>query len=369
MEDPPKGFHRLVPGGQVRLRHAYVIRCDEIMKDARGEITELHCTYDPATLGRQPASGPVKGTIHWVSARHAAVAEVRLYDRLFRVPDPDAGEGDFTAHLNPESLVTVHGYIEPSVLQDPAETRYQFERLGYFWRDPIDSRPDSLVFNRIVTLRDSWSRIEEKSRAEDKRNSRPAQRAGAAPEAESRSPADAELTRAERSLLADLTARGVGEDEAGVLIREPRLASYFEEVARGVDATLAGAWVVHEIGGAIRAGSVKVPPDRLAALLALLKDATINTRIARDVLAEASITGDDPVEIVRRKGLNQVTEAATLEPIIDRLIAQSPDKVMAYRAGKTALAGYFVGQVMRETQGRANPQVAQELVARKLAAS
>jgi glutaminyl-tRNA synthetase len=132
---------------------------------------------------------------------------------------------------------------------------------------------------------------------------------------------------------------------------------------------LAGAWVVHEIGGAIRAGSVKVPPDRLAALLALLKDATINTRIARDVLAEASITGDDPVEIVRRKGLNQVTEAATLEPIIDRLIAQSPDKVMAYRAGKTALAGYFVGQVMRETQGRANPQVAQELVARKLAAS
>lgn len=158
MEHPPKGFYRLTPGGRVRLRHAYVIRCDEVVKDATGTPVELRCTHDPATLGHPPAEGPVKGTIHWVSAPHAATAEMRLYDRLFSVADPEAGEGDFTDRLNPESLTVVEGYAEPSVLQDPPELRYQFERLGYFWRDPMDSRPERLVFNRIVSLRDSWTR-------------------------------------------------------------------------------------------------------------------------------------------------------------------------------------------------------------------
>jgi glutaminyl-tRNA synthetase len=159
LEHPPKGFHRLVPGGRVRLRHAYVIRCDEVVRDGSGQVVELRCTYDPDTLGRQPAGGPVKGTIHWVSAAHAVPAEIRLYDRLFRVPDPEAGDGDFVAQLNPQSLVVVHGWVEPSVLGDPPDTRYQFERLGYFWQDPVDSRPDRLVFNRIVTLRDSWAKL------------------------------------------------------------------------------------------------------------------------------------------------------------------------------------------------------------------
>ena len=159
MEHPPKGFHRLTPGGRVRLRHAYVIRCDDVVKDGRGDLVELRCTHDPDTLNRRPADGVVKGTIHWASARHAVKAAVRLYDRLFTVRDPEAGEGEFTDSLNPQSLTDVEGYLEPSVLQDPPEVRYQFERLGYFWQDPVDSRPpDRLVFNRIVTLRDSWTR-------------------------------------------------------------------------------------------------------------------------------------------------------------------------------------------------------------------
>ncbi len=160
MEHPPKGFYRLVPGGRVRMRHAYVIQCHEVVKDATGNPVELRCTYDPATLGHPPAEGPVKGTIHWVSATHGVRAEMRLYDRLFSAADPEAGEGDVTAHLNPESLVVVAGYVEPSMRQDPPELRYQFERLGYFWRDPVDSRPERLVFNRIISLRDSWTRRE-----------------------------------------------------------------------------------------------------------------------------------------------------------------------------------------------------------------
>ncbi|MDR7485625.1 MAG: glutamine--tRNA ligase/YqeY domain fusion protein [Armatimonadota bacterium] len=159
MERPPKGFYRLTPGGRVRLRHAYVIRCDDVVKGANGEVVELRCTYDPDTLGRNPVDDPPKGTIHWVSAAHAVRAEVRLYDRLFTVPDPDTGPGEFTDYLNPTSLITVEGYVEPSVLHDPPEVRYQFERLGYFWQDPTDSRPERLVFNRIVPLRDSWAKV------------------------------------------------------------------------------------------------------------------------------------------------------------------------------------------------------------------
>lgn len=163
MENPPKGFHRLRPGGRVRLRHAYIIRCDEVVKNPAGEIVELRCSHDPDTLGKPPADGPVKGTIHWVSAPHAVRAELRLYDRLFSVPDPEVGGGELTSCLNPESVVTAEGYVEPSVLGDAPEMRYQFERLGYFWQDPVESRPDRLIFNRIVALRDSWSKVRAKS--------------------------------------------------------------------------------------------------------------------------------------------------------------------------------------------------------------
>jgi glutaminyl-tRNA synthetase len=137
-----------------------VIQCEEVVKDAAGDIVELHCSYDPATLNHPPAQGPVKGTIHWVSAPHAVLAQMRLYDRLFSVADPEAADGDFTAGLNPDSLAIVLGYVEPSVLKDSSEIRYQFERLGYFWRDPVDSRPANLVFTRIVSLRDSWAKRE-----------------------------------------------------------------------------------------------------------------------------------------------------------------------------------------------------------------
>ncbi len=159
-DHPPKGFHRLILGGRVRLRHAYVIQCDEVVKDAGGEVVELHCSYDPSTLGRNPAEGAPKGTIHWVSAAHAIRTETRLYDRLFTVPDPETDESEFTQYLNPQSLAVVEGLVEPSIVEDPPDTRYQFERLGYFWRDPVDSRPDRLVFNRIVTLRDPWTRAQ-----------------------------------------------------------------------------------------------------------------------------------------------------------------------------------------------------------------
>jgi glutaminyl-tRNA synthetase len=160
LEDPPRKFFRLAPGREVRLRYGYFVTCQDVVKDSSGVITEVRCTYDPATRGGDAPDGrKVQGTIHWVSAAHALDCEVRLYDRLFSIPDPDSVD-DPASVLNPESLVVVRGArIEPSVASDPPGTRYQFERTGYFVSDPVDSRPGALVYNRTVGLRDSWARI------------------------------------------------------------------------------------------------------------------------------------------------------------------------------------------------------------------
>jgi glutaminyl-tRNA synthetase len=161
-EDPPKKFFRLSPGKEVRLRCAYFITCTEVVKDDRGKVVEVRCTYDPATRGGDAPDGRrVKATMHWVSASHAIAAEVRLYDRLFTVPDPEnVPEGKtFLDHLNPASLEVLHECrLEPSLASAEPGLRVQFERLGYFSVDP-DSRPDALVFNRTVSLRDSWEKI------------------------------------------------------------------------------------------------------------------------------------------------------------------------------------------------------------------
>src|SRR5207249_1502580 len=155
-EDPPPKFFRLAPGREVRLRYAYFIRCDEVVKDASGTITELRCTYDPQTRGGDAPDGrKVKATLHWVAAPTAVEAEIRLYDHLFLKPDPDDVEPgqDYTANLNPDALKVVRGMVEPGIANAAPGTRYQFERVGYFCVDP-DSTPEKPVFNRTVTLRD-----------------------------------------------------------------------------------------------------------------------------------------------------------------------------------------------------------------------
>ncbi len=166
METPPPKFFRLAPGREVRLRSAYFVTCTGVVKNDAGEVVELRCTYDPATRGGDAPDGrKVQGTIHWVSAARGLDCELRLYDKLFTVPDPDAvpdGQ-DFLSVVNPESLVVVKGAkIEPSVGGDPTGSRYQFERTGYFISDTEDSKPGALVFNRTVTLRDSWAKVKDK---------------------------------------------------------------------------------------------------------------------------------------------------------------------------------------------------------------
>lgn len=158
MEDPPKGYFRLSPGTEVRLRYAYLVKCVDVKKDAQGRVLEVHCTYDPQTKSGTPGaeSRKVKGNIHWLSARHAVAAEVRLYDRLFSVPHPGAGGRDYREDLNPHSKRVIRAWVEPLAAAAQPEERFQFERHGYFVADLRDHAPGRPVFNRTVTLRDSW---------------------------------------------------------------------------------------------------------------------------------------------------------------------------------------------------------------------
>ncbi len=160
-EVPPKGFHRLKPDGEVRLRGVGIIKCAQVIMDADGKVAELHCTLDPTSRHGLPgAERKVKGTLHWVSARHAVATEVRLYDRLFNVASPESDEngGDWLAHINPQAKQVVHAWLEPAAANVAPEQRFQFERLGYFVADRVDHQPSAPVFNRTVTLRDTWAR-------------------------------------------------------------------------------------------------------------------------------------------------------------------------------------------------------------------
>jgi glutaminyl-tRNA synthetase len=169
MENPPKKFYRLAPGREVRLRYGYFIKCENVVKDSAGNILELHCTYDPATRGGEAPDGrKVKATIHWVSAAHALDAKVRLYEHLFTKENPeDAPEGqDFTVNINPDSLKILTGCkVEPSLKNTKPLDRWQFERLGYFCTDS-DTSEGRLVFNRTVILKDTWSKIQQKSQTD-----------------------------------------------------------------------------------------------------------------------------------------------------------------------------------------------------------
>jgi len=162
METPPPKYFRLRPGGEVHLKYAYISKCDQVVKDSSGNIAELRCTADlESKTGGATAGRKIKGTIHWVSAAHAMDAEVRLYDRLFTAPEPDA-DGDFKKHLNPHSLEIITAKCEPSLKEAKSDLRYQFERLGYFALDK-DSAPGKLVFNRTITLRDTWAKESQKA--------------------------------------------------------------------------------------------------------------------------------------------------------------------------------------------------------------
>ncbi len=379
MESPTKGFHRLSPGAEVRLRYAYVVRCDEVVKDESGEVAELRCSYDPGTRGGGTPDGrQVKGTIQWVSAEHAVPCEVRLYDRLFTVPDPEARAGDFKDYLNPDSLVVVRGaLVEPSVRDDPAGSRYQFERVGYFCSDAVDSRPDALVFNRTVTLRDTWAKtaaapaaqVERAPKAERAPRERAASAGGARPAGAMEDLRSPELEAKRARFVSEL---GLSASDADVLTRDDELAGVLEATAAlGAPPKAVAGWMVNVVLPEVKErgiASIAFTPAELRELTGLVEDGTISAASGKAVLAEMTRGGGGPLEIVERRGLRQVSDAGALAPAVDEVLSANAAKAAEYRAGKTGLMGFFVGQVMRRTGGSANPEVVRGLLEERLGA-
>jgi glutaminyl-tRNA synthetase len=385
-DDPPEGFYRMAPGREVRLRYGYVVRCDDAVRDPEtGDVVEVRCTYDPETRGGStPDRRRIPGTIHWLSAAHALPAEVRLYDRLFRVPDPNQFPegGDVTDNLNPESLVTLtDARVEPSVAGDPPDTRYQFERNGYFWRDPVESAPDALRFNRIVTLRDAWSA--RRDPGEDARTP-------AADPADTSVPPPAPRPRASDRPRAGsvrdearegdpgLSARmrryqeelGLSAEHADVLTGSMALSDFFE-AALSVhdDGPEVAAWVVNElprVAGEREAGALPFDGAALGRLARLVAEGRVARLAAKEVLAEMAESGEEAEAIVRARGLEKVSDDDALVPHVEAVLAEWPAKVAEYRGGKRGLLGFFVGQAVRRTEGRGDPVRVRALLERRL---
>ncbi|NJN81866.1 MAG: hypothetical protein HC802_05975 [Caldilineaceae bacterium] len=383
METPAKGFFRLSPGEEVRLRYGYVIRCNSVVKNsATGEIEELHCTYDPATQGGSTSDGRrVRGTIHWVSAAHAVPAEVRLYDRLFSTPNPEEVEEgkSFLDYLNPDSVQILTGcMVEPSVASSPPGRRYQFERQGYFISDSEDSAPGALVFNRIVPLRDTWAKIVEPSSGSSTSAARLSTEEENAPAVVGARSETRDRARLDDPILAARLTRfnaelGVGFVDADILSGDRAIGDFFEAAlaVHNSPATVAN-WITN----VLLAETKEISADQLAfdgaafgKLVALVDAGAISNNIGKDLLNEMLTNGGDPEVIVEARGLEQISDADLLTEIIDSLIAKHGDKAEQYRSGKTGLLGFFVGQAMRATQGKANPQLVQQLVLERLTAS
>ncbi|PIE16484.1 MAG: glutamine--tRNA ligase [Proteobacteria bacterium] len=392
-EAPPKGFYRLAPGREVRLRYGYYITCDEVVRDAAGEVVELRCSYDPATRGgASPDGRKVRGTLHWVSAAESLPAEVRLYDRLFSVPNPGSGDVDFLTQLNPESLVVVQARVEPSLGAAAPGSHFQFERQGYFFADPDDhGEGGALVFNRVVTLKDSWAKRRTRGAATAPAATAPAATAPAAtapattapertqggggdrgrtrPDKRSRAEVRAKLRAADPSLKAAYqrlrAAHGLSEEDADVLSGDAALVAFFEEAAAGRDAASVAKWLVNVLMAEIKERAVTELPfggEAFGALVALVDADVISSTAAKTVLDEMVAGGGEPAALVDSLGLRQLDDRAALRAVIDELMTAHPDNVARYRQGNRKLRGFFVGQVMRATQGKANPKLVQELL-------
>jgi glutaminyl-tRNA synthetase len=368
--NPPEDWRRLSVGTEVRLRHAYVIHCYEIIEDDEGNTVELRCTYDPDTLGANPTDRKIAGTIHWLTAATAVPAEFQLYDRLFQVPVPGTEGRTLVEDLNPLSLEIRNGFVEPSVRDHPVETRYQFERLGYFWHDPHHSPSNGLVFNRIITLRDNWSA--KRSNQKTIKVTTPTKMSG-----HKSSSGRSEKQDSSKSLSSDQLVRfeqyvnlGLSKAVASLIATTDDLADFYDScVTEGHDATSVGNWMVNElvrIAKKVPLGDLPFGPTEFTRLVALADSNTISSRAAKEIL-EAMLMGEgEPDRIVEARGLTQVSDKDKLELTLTAVLAANPSKVAEYRNGKRGLLGFFMGQIMRETQGTANPQLTKELLKKRL---
>ena len=371
-ENPSKGFRRLSPGEEVRLRYGYIIKCERVIKNEEGEVSELHCSYDSKTKSGAPTNQrKVKGTIHWVSATESLPAEVRLYDRLFSVSNPENVDEDkhFTDHLNVDSLVVLkRSRIEVSVASDPPEMHYQFERVGNFISDSKDSRPNNLVYNRTVTLKDTW-----KSSQENK-NEQPAQvkitsKKKQPSRAKNIIPRPKPLSEQQLSSANKMIDQfGIPEGDAKIFARNPTLMELFRSASEETDDYNAlSKWCINEIPKNIMDLDSPLSGKSVGELVKLRSLGKISSHSAKKLLRVVANTGKSINEILEEETYAMIDDDQQLKDIVTEVIEGNEDAVQKYLSGKIQLLGFLVGQVMLKTGGSADPNKTRALMESSLA--
>ena len=357
-ENPPKGYFRLTPTQPVRLRHGYIISCKEIIKDEQGNVVEIKAEYHPDSKSGADKSGiKVKSAIQWVSAAHAKQVEVRLYDRLFKNEAPEGIED-----LNPDSLKVIkNAFIEPAVITERPDERFQFERQGYFYADPQDYTQTQPAFNKIVGLKDSWGKQKKEKRAAPKAEVKKVQIDGEV----------APMSQEEQELFDKYTKElKLNNEVANTLARDKQLSAFFQEAFALYESAVTIANIVsNEVARELKhkeLPALMFNAQHIADLVKMIDDETISTKIAKEVFEEMSQSGQEPKEIVQSRGLVQISDPDIIIPIIEEVISKNPDNVEKYKAGNKKLSGFFVGQVLKATGGKGNPKVVNQLVAQKL---
>jgi len=360
-ENPPKGYYRLTPEQPVRLRHGYIITCKEVIKDANGEVIEIKAHYHPDSKSGEDTSGiKVRSAIQWVSAKEAKKVEVRLYDRLFATDAPEGIED-----LNPNSLrIIKDALIEPAVILEQPDERFQFEREGYFYADPVDYSKEHPVFNKIVGLKDSWGKKKQRQpRKSQKTQEKKVQVDGEV----------APMTPEQEVLFNKYTQElKLNNEVANTLARDAQLSAFYQEaLTHQCQAINLANMVANEVARELKEQEItalKFNAQDIAELITMVDEEKISNKIAKQVFEEMAKSGENPTKIVEEKGLIQISDPAQIAPIIDEIIAKNPDNVAKFKAGNTKLLGFFVGQTLKATGGKANPKVVNELVAQKLQA-
>jgi len=358
-ENPPKGYYRLTPDQPVRLKHAYIITSKEVIKDTNGNIIEIKAEYNKDSKSGQDTSGiKVKSAIQWVDAKENKKVEVRLYDRLYSCETPEGIED-----LNPNSLKVIkNALVEPALINEKPDVRFQFEREGYFYADPIDYTDENPVFNKIVGLKDSWTK---KTTTDDKQKE-------TRKSVEKKVQIDGEvapMSKAEQKLFDKYTTElKLNNEVSNTLARDEKLSNFYKEALLEVNSPVTLANIVtNEVARELKeTDDIKFTAVQIAQLVKMIDNETISNKIAKQVFEEMVKSGENPAQIVELKGLIQISDPASILPIIDEVIAKNPDNVTKYKTGNNKLLGFFVGQVLKATGGKANPQVVNELVNQQL---
>jgi glutaminyl-tRNA synthetase len=371
-ESPPKDWKRLAPGREVRLSGACVIRCEGVVRGEAGDVKALRCSYDAATLGAE-GGRRAGGTIHWVHATRSVPAAVRLYDRLFNVEQPDA-LNNFLEALDPASLQQApRARVEPALKDAPAGARYQFLRQGYFFADPVESKPGAPVWNRTISLKDTWAARAAGAEAKEARPAREKKPAAPREPARDRAELQAEARAADPAVAARFERwrkAGLAENEAHLVAADGDAAAYLEAaVAGGAQAPSAARWLLNELAGlAAGAPLPRLPLEggAFGRFVQLVDAGRLAPAAAKALLAELVQSGGDPAARMKALGLEKVEDRAAVTAAVDRALAANPREVERYRAGEKKLLGFLLGAAMRESQSKADAALVRQVLQERL---